>query len=243
MFSRAASRSRPKEPGQIGERPDVARPGDRRASLSKRSSWTSRSRTAPRSSATQPNSFRSRRASAGQHTGEQSQSGPEPPGGHPHVVQLLDVLSEPGPGLVGQHRSEVAAQDGVGDGADRGFGAERGRSPGRGPGGTCRPAASSPTSNFDRIAGWRPHSRRSWSTRGVSRSTQAGLGLDLDPAHPDRILVVAHHDDGVVEIDFAENARRRRADSWGRRRVRTSSRCSRGALTGQGPQAPTYRSL
>ena len=39
----------------------------------------------------------------GEDTREQGQSGSEAPGGHPHVMELFSVLSQPGPRLMGEH--------------------------------------------------------------------------------------------------------------------------------------------
>ena len=100
--------------------------------------------------------------------------GAQATGRHPHVVQLLGVLAQPGARLLVAEHGELAAQHGVGQlahgrvlgrsrwGRDR---AGRG-SPGRGPAGRPRTWRAWP-------AGAR-RSARSWSTIGSSASSHSG---------------------------------------------------------------------
>ena len=63
----------------------------------------------------------------GQHVREEGEGGAEAPGGHAHVVELLDVLAEPGPRFLLAQHGELAPQHRVGELADRRLLVDRGR--------------------------------------------------------------------------------------------------------------------
>ena len=65
--------------------------------------------------------------------------------------------------------------------------------------GICTPRASSPASNLDRAAGWRPQALRRSSTSGSSAPDPFGDDLHLHPPEPNRPLVVADRDGRVVQ--------------------------------------------
>ena len=63
----------------------------------------------------------------GQHVREEGEGGPQAPGGHPHVVEFLDVLAEPGSRLLVAQDGELAPEHGVGQLADGRLPADGGR--------------------------------------------------------------------------------------------------------------------
>ena len=138
-----------------------------------------------------------------QHAFEQGERGPQATGGHPHVVQLLDVLSESRPGLMGQHRSQLAAEDGVSDVPDRGVGRQRRRTE-EGCPGHLQPGGQEADLEFRQNGRLQTALPSELVDEGREHVHPSGDCLHLDPAHPHRVLVVTDDDDGVVEVQFAE---------------------------------------
>jgi len=105
----ACSRRRPRVT-QVHQRVDAASPAAqamRHSPMSSMcSSCTSKSRTSPSTAASHPSSYGpcSRAPAGRRRTGRWPRA---TAGGDPHVVQLLDVLAQSGPGLPGEEGAEV----------------------------------------------------------------------------------------------------------------------------------------
>ena len=165
-----------------------------------------------------------------QHLGEQRQRCPEPAGRDAHVVQLLDVVSEPRAGLLREHRREVPAQDGQGDGPARHL-RDRSRSRRIVPGGEGRRSEDrSPASNLLRPAGCSAHASRSSSNERLERTAARPRGTSIstrrrragDPPPGGWIAVSS----SAISPGGRPSALRKKV----RRRVRTSNNGSSGFL-------------
>jgi hypothetical protein len=69
-----------------------------------------------------------------------------------------------------------------------------------------------------------------------------GVGLDFDAAHPDRVLVVTHDDDGVVEVHLPEYIVSQ-TELVGPTAGPDLEEVGQGSVTDQGPQSATHRTI
>jgi hypothetical protein len=174
----------------------------------------------------------------GQNAFEQRQCSAQASGGHPHVVELFDVLSESGSGFVGEHGRQVAAHDGVGHVTDRGPGWEIRRAQ-IGYLGYAQSGRQQPDLELRQDGGLQTAIVAQLVDQRREHVHPPGIDFDLDAAHPHRVLVVAHHDDGVVEIDFSQDP------VGGMEAVGVPARphleeMMQRRLTDQSPQAPAH---
>ena len=198
--ARAAGPPRSSSTGEVPAGPSAHGPCHSGAASS-RSSWTSRSRTAPSTSASQASSGSSGRELGREDVGEDAEGGAQPTGRDPHVVELLGVLAQPGAGLVGEQRAELATDHRVGEGADRRVGPHRG-----GPEVDARrdhvPAGQHAGLELGQRR--RRESRRPAGgprRRGVSASTQAAATSTSTRQEAHRVLVV-DRDGRLVQGDL-----------------------------------------
>ena len=137
-----------------------------------------------------------------QHLGEQRERGPEPAGCDAHVVQLLDVVSEPRAGLLREHGREVPAQDGQGNGAARHLRVDRARAesfrrPGTEIGGQDPGLELAQAGGLQRTCFAQLANERLEPLEGSFRH------LDLDPPQACRGPAALLVDRGLVERDLA----------------------------------------
>ena len=137
----------------------------------------------------------------GEDVGEQRQRGAQATGRHPHVVELLGVLTEACPRLLGAHHRQLPAQDGEGELAHRRVAGDRGRAE---VGWTGDLLAHGEEARLELRQPRRlePARRPQLLDDRVQRIEPLGPHLDLDPAQLRGSLPAPDDDHGVVERDL-----------------------------------------
>ncbi len=177
----------------------------------------------------------------GQHVREEGEGGPQAPRGHPHVVQLLDVLAEPGPRLLVAQHGELAPEHGVGQLADGRLPADGGRAQ-IGRARDVLAEGEQPGLELREAGGLEPAGGPQLVHDRLERAEPVRLDLDLDPAQLHGSLSVADDDDGVIERDLG------RVDSADAQGEGPPARphlehLAQGMGADDGPQAPAHRAL
>jgi hypothetical protein len=171
---------------------------------------------------------------------EHAHGGAKPAAGHAHVVDLLGVLAQAGPGLVCEERAELRPHRGEGNLPHRGGVRDLGGSEiGRARGGE----AAREEAGLELRRGGGAKRARPAELVDESLDRAAGIGprqLDLDSLDPSRTLALGHRDRRVVERELSDSRAVHRKGVGPPARVDLEQR-PEGPATGQGSDPLPHR--